>query len=177
MANLIGTVISYSAQTKAKKRDGGTYDAWELVVRTPNGEIKQVQKPVQGLKFNADLAASLAALVPGEEITLVQEKNAAGFLDVKQVIKGAAQFVQPEAVVQQRGGKVVGSNYETPEERAKRQVCITRMGCLNSAIASLGAGAKSALDPNVVLDLARAYEQFVIADLDAAAKAYQEINK
>jgi hypothetical protein len=172
---LQGTVISYNPSTKVAKQGGGTYDAWELVYKNLNNEVKSLAKPVQGLRFNVPLKNALAELKPGDEFTVVQEKNANGYLDPKSVVKGIkevqddveqpmrADAKQPEA----RGGKVTGSNYETPEERAKKQVVIVRQGVLNAAIAF-------AKDKDVtsdgILDFAKEFEKYVYKDLTKFAK-------
>jgi hypothetical protein len=57
--------------------------------------------------------------------------------------------------------RVTGSNYETKEERAKRQVLIVKQSSLSAAVATLTPGAKAALDPKVVLDLAQRYTDWV----------------
>src|SRR3990167_9721139 len=145
---LQGTVISYTASTKIQKQGGGTYDAWELVYRSPENEVKQLAKPIQSLKFNKPLASALAALAPNDEFTADLEKNAAGFWEVKEVVKGAVEpnaasvppastavtserAVQPQRAV----NRVTGSTYETPDERAKKQVVIVRQSCIAQAVA------------------------------------------
>jgi hypothetical protein len=56
--------------------------------------------------------------------------------------------------------KVVGSNYETKEERALRQKYIVRQSSLTTAMGILGVGAKS-LDKAAVLSLASELEEWV----------------
>ena len=57
--------------------------------------------------------------------------------------------------------RVSGSNYETKEERAARQVLIVKQSSLSAAVATLTPGAKSALDVNAVLELAQKYADWV----------------
>jgi hypothetical protein len=56
---------------------------------------------------------------------------------------------------------VSGSNYETKEERAARQVLIVKQSSLTNAVATLSPGAKAALDANAVIDLAQKYADWV----------------
>ena len=182
---LQGTVISYTASTKIQKQGGGTYDAWELVYRSSENEVKQLAKPVQSLKFNKPLAAALSSLAPNDEFTAELEKNAAGFWDVKEVVKGVVDKA-PEAVAtstamtsdrpvapQRAVNRVTGSTYETPEERAKKQVIIVRQSCVAQAVALVKGSDKEGVEG--VLEVAEAFEKFVNKGLKAAAKKYLDV--
>jgi hypothetical protein len=54
----------------------------------------------------------------------------------------------------------VRSTYETPEERAQRQVFIVRQSSLSNAVATLAVGSK-AVKSNDVISLAKEYEGYV----------------
>jgi hypothetical protein len=60
--------------------------------------------------------------------------------------------------------RVTGSNYETREERAKRQVLIVKQSSLSAAVATLTPGAKAALDPQAVMDLAQKFADWVFEE-------------
>ena len=66
------------------------------------------------------------------------------------------------------------STYETPEERAQRQILIVRQSSLSSAIATLTVGAKG-VKPNEVIDLAKQYENYVFGKQDAGASGFEDI--
>jgi len=53
------------------------------------------------------------------------------------------------------------STYETPEERAKRQVLIVRQSAISSAISLLASGAKSPAKVDEVLAVAKQFEKYV----------------
>jgi len=57
--------------------------------------------------------------------------------------------------------RVSGSNYETKEERAARQVMIVRQSSLSNAVATLGIEGSKA-SANDVISLAKLYEGFVL---------------
>lgn len=59
--------------------------------------------------------------------------------------------------------RVTGSNYETKEERAHRQVLIAKQSSLKAAVDILTPGAKSALDANAVIELAEKLTDWVLA--------------
>lgn len=58
----------------------------------------------------------------------------------------------------------IRNTYETPEERAKKQVYITRLSALSTAVAALGVGGKAALKSSDVVKEARAYEAYVFGN-------------
>ena len=181
-----GTVISYTAATKIAKKGGGSYDAWELVYRSPENEVKQLAKPVQSLKFTKGLKESLASLSPNDEFTAVLEKNANDYWEVQEVTKGvvASEPNVPAAPVeagkpadrpvqaQRAVNRVVGNTYETAEERAKKQVVIVRQSCIGYALELVPEG-----DRNVetISEVAEKLEKHVFKGLKAAAKKYLDV--
>lgn len=132
-------MISYVANTKAKKKGGGTYDAWELAYRSEDNELKVITKPVQGLRFNPALAGGLNDLVAGDTFTMTMEQEN-GYWTPKSVVKGyldgASAPSSGSNVSVVRSNITPKSTYETPEERAKKQVIITRLATLNAAVAT-----------------------------------------
>lgn len=63
----------------------------------------------------------------------------------------------------------VKSTYETPEERAKKQIYIVRQSSLSNAIDLLSVGAKSQPKVEAVIETARAFEEFVFGTSSTAA--------
>jgi hypothetical protein len=53
------------------------------------------------------------------------------------------------------------STYETPEERAVKQVYIVRQSNLSTAVAALSVGAKTAPTPEAIIDMAKRFEEHV----------------
>jgi hypothetical protein len=58
--------------------------------------------------------------------------------------------------------RVVGSNYETKEERQVRQIMIVRQSSLGHAVATFAVGGKTAPTPEAVIEVAKMYEQYVL---------------
>lgn len=179
-----GTVMSFSPSVKVKKQGGGQYDAWELAYRSTENEVKTLVKPVQSLRFNPSLKISLEQLIPGDDFTALLEKNPNGFFDVKSVEKGIKEMVDSpkgsstaaEAASPARSGRITGSNYETAEERAKRQVVIVRQSTINAAIEALQMMKLEApANQADVLELAKEFEKHVMKDLEKAASKYMEV--
>lgn len=57
------------------------------------------------------------------------------------------------------------STYETPEERAKKQIYIVRQSSISNAIANLSVGAKAPPKGDEVLSLAKSFEEYVFGDV------------
>ncbi|MBT9145723.1 MAG: hypothetical protein DDT42_01599 [candidate division WS2 bacterium] len=166
-----GTIISLSLETEVKKNGGGSYKGWELVYKSSDGEVRTIAKPVQGLKFNASLKTQLESFLVGDKFTLEQEKNPAGFYDVKSIVQGwsggeVSAPVSTSAQTQKVSGGTPyqSSSYPTKEERAQTQRYIIRQSSLTNAVATLSVGSKS-LNPKDVLVLAEQYVDFIFEQL------------
>lgn len=163
-----GTAITVALETDVAKNGGGTYKGWEVVYKTPDGKVQTLAKPIQGLRFNAALKKQLEDLKPGDFFTSEQEKNAAGFLDVKNIIKGgdgsvSAPSAPREAVAASGGAKgnaYQASSYPTKDEREATQNHIIRQSSLAQAVATLAIGGK-AVKPADVLAVANEYVDWV----------------
>lgn len=83
----------------------------------------------------------------------------------------------PPAVATSRGtgGRVTGSNYETPEERATKQAVIVRQAMLNAAIEYHQMAPSSLGQPeeNNILATARMFEDFVYTDVQGRAESFR----
>jgi hypothetical protein len=132
--NIVGTVISVTTETIATKADkSGTYPAWQLIYKDASGQVKEVTKHVNGLKFTAGLKEGLESLSAGDTFTMVVEKEGK-FNEVKGIEKGGNMPVVIGPTSSPQAGKVTGSNYETREERAARQRLIVRQSSLTAAL-------------------------------------------
>jgi hypothetical protein len=163
MANIQGIVVTLELETDVKKQSGGSYKAWQLVYKSQDGEIRDIAKPVQGLKFGT-LKSQLSALAAGDQFTMVTEKNAAGFLDVKSITKGWDGSVSapsaPQSTSKSTGNNYQASSYPTADERSKTQNHIIRQSSLAQANATLAIGGK-AVTPKQVLEVAEQYVAWV----------------
>lgn len=151
------TIINVSApSTPAGKK----YQVIEVAYKDESGKVNsrkimsfanpQVFKDLQGF-VNGDVV----------DVTAVKEGDYWQWKAVKKLDGSApAQATSSPA----KGGKVLGSNYETPEERAKRQVYIIRQSSISSAISALAVGAKSAPSAESILELAKKFEEFVFSE-------------
>lgn len=106
----------------------------------------------------------------GEVYEVTTNKNPAGYIDWIAAVKsegGAAPGPAPSRTAPTNVGNTSGSTtttrstYETPEERAKKQVYIVRQSSLSSAIDLLSVGSKSSPDVEKVIETAKRFEDFV----------------
>ena len=72
---------------------------------------------------------------------------------------------------------VTKGGWETPEERARKQVYIVRQSSLSNAIATLSVGAKSAPKVADVIAAAREYEAYVFSVGDTAATVAKDVER
>lgn len=97
---------------------------------------------------NKDAYLLLKSAKVGDVFFVVTNKNDKGYWQWDQVSREA---MQPKANTSPR------STYETPEERAQKQIYIVRQSSLTNAIALLGSKAKV----DHVISVARQFEQYV----------------
>lgn len=145
-------------EVKGKKNARGSlFNAVALVYRR-DGQVKALSFPDWS---NKEIYQTLLELKAGETRTVTAEKvnefwkwlsiSAAGEQAATEASKNTSEQVSSGTAGGQAGwggsatasgntgrtGKVVGSNYETSEERARRQVMIVRQSSISSAVAML----------------------------------------
>lgn len=126
----------------------------------------------------AETFKTLSTAQQGEVYDITVVKNDKGYNDwVKAVpgVEGADTSAPSQGggttVTTAKGTPAPRSNYETPEERAAKQVYIVRQSAIGYAIGTLAPGAKAALNSSDVLKLAQEYEAFVFSSPQNEAKA------
>lgn len=145
----------------------GSYQQLETVYKNLTYGSKVESKRI--MSFGAGKASFevLSTAQPGDIYDVTVVKNDKGYLDWTAMTKGDAtsgnQMASQGGPVLTGGGNATArtSTYETPEERAKKQVYIIRQSSLSNAIDTLAVGSKSALKADEVIDLARKYESYV----------------
>lgn len=95
----------------------------------------------------------------GQWVEVETGKNDAGYNEwrsVKRADAGGTTATLPAGTT-----RVSGSNYETKEERAARQVLIVKQSSLSAAVATLTPGAKAPLSPEDVKKVAQDFADWV----------------
>jgi hypothetical protein len=107
---------------------------------------------------NPGVFETVQTLKDGDRIEITSTKNAAGYNEWAKVEAATAEAKAASPGV----GRVTGSNYETPQERADNRVRIVRQSSISNAIATL-ATRETPVHAEEVLDLAQRYFDWVYA--------------
>ena len=158
------TILSIDIKTVPTTK--GSYQTADVAYKNNSFQGKVEGKKVMSFGATKDSFATLAQAQPGQTYEVQIVKNEKGFNDwvsMAQAVPGAASPVAtPQAgVVGKAPATSPRSTYETPEERAQRQVLIVRQSSLSSAATVLTAGAKTLPSAQAVVDLAKVFEAYV----------------
>lgn len=172
-------ILSVQIQTVSTAK--GSYQIADLAFKNLTYQGKVEGKKIASFGVAKASFEVLATAQPGEVYDVTVVKNAKGFNDWVQMTKGVAGNVTATPASPASKGAVatsptaaVRSSYETPEERAKKQVYIIRQSSVSSAVAALSAGAKTPVKFEDVLDFAKKIEKYVF-DMDLGADAFQDV--
>lgn len=161
--NVVGTVISVEMDKSITKNGGGSYKGTGLLYRDESGSAKEQNFHNNALKYNPQLKDSLSSLIPGDQFTMVKEKEGE-FWNVKSITKNAGNSgvnsVSNKTPANTSQGK---GTWETPEERAKKQVYIVRQSSISAAVA-LAATKKVPPTAEDVIATAKLFEAYVFSD-------------
>lgn len=98
----------------------------------------------------------------GQSVDVELTKNDKGYSEWKSVnVSSAATAGNTTSSSGASATRVSGSNYETKEERAARQVLIVKQSSLSAAVETLKTGAKAPPDPAAIIDLAQQFVDWV----------------
>jgi hypothetical protein len=163
------TVIS-SEVAQATSKAGKPYNYVELAYKNQEGKIEG--RKIMAFGESKDTYKTLSTANQGEVFEIRAVKNdASGYWDWVGASKsdGSAPTNAPTSARPAAGGKVVGSNYETAEERAKKQVYIVRQSSITAALSFLGGKSKST---DEVIQVAKDFEKYVfdVGSIQAPAK-------
>jgi len=151
-------IINVQATTKPTKN--GSYVQLDVAYK------KLADGKIEGKKImsfaNKDAYAVLSKATNGNQFTITSEKEGEFWQWVKvEALSGASNTTESSAP--SKGFVSPKSTYETPEERAKRQVLIVRQSSLSAAVGTLKTDKKE-LDPQAVMELAGRYNAWVFQE-------------
>lgn len=194
MVKFVIEVINVSAPKYTKTANGG-YNAIEVAFKR-DGKVdgkKLVDFNGKDNPYGKSVYDFFVALKGGENVEVEAQKgekfwNWIGVTPVGKAEQSSSPANAPQSDTEQpsgdsgnkpRGrpvgstrGRVTGSNYETPAERAKRQVYIVRQSSITAAIELLKSQG-APFDTGNVIEKARQFEEFVFepkADLEKPGK-------
>jgi hypothetical protein len=160
------TIVDVAPAVTKTASTGRQYQEIELMFKDNTG--KPSSRKI--MSFTQDLFRAVQGLQRGANVYVNRQKNdKTGYWDWVSIGEGAPEVGQQP---QQQASaspttRVAGSNYETKEERAARQVMIVRQSSLSTAVSALGIGGKTPIDVNQVIDYAKVLEAYVLG-LDKA---------
>ena len=146
------TLQDFRQEFVQKGRNGYTKGT---AVYTYNGQ----QREQNILSFaNPAIFGILKDAAPGTAFDVDITKNDKGYNEWAKLVPASEEANAPAPA---KTGVATRTTYETPEERAKRQILIVRQSSISSAIAMLSPGSKSALDTGSVLKTAQELSDWV----------------
>lgn len=154
-----------SVEQETHKTQKGSYDSLEITYKNLTFQDKVEAKKI--MSFNhKDVFNTLKSANNGAIFTVQRMKNDKGYWDWVSLGDEAPETSSASST----GGKTMASpksTYETPEERAKKQVYIVRQSSINAAIEVLKTDKKN---PSVteVLEVAKQFESYVFGAEPAA---------
>ena len=167
-----GKVIESQVNIQVPKKGGGTYPGCLLTYRDRDGKACEQAFHENAFKYNAALMESLQSLVNGDTFMMEKEKKG-DFWNVLSIAKTDGMTASPAPVASggspssspesKPAGKVLGSTYETPEERAKKQVYIVRQSSITAALAYFALNKATKASTEDILAIAKEFEKHVFA--------------
>lgn len=153
------SVINVEKTTKTSS-NGKPYVQLELAYKDL-AQGKVASKKIMPFGATASVHKTLSDASNGNVFTVKSIKNeTSGYWDWVEVKQGSpgAEMTNTKATATPK------STYETPEERAKKQVYIVKQSSLSAAIQLLSVGAKTPPDAAAVLSTAQKFTDWVFAN-------------
>lgn len=170
-------IVTTSVETKPTAK--GSYQQLEVVYKNLSFQGKVESKKLMSFGTNANTFKTLADAPSGSTWEVTVSKNDKGYNDWPTVVsaEAAAAAGTPTTAAAKSYTPSPKSTYETPEERAQRQILIVRQSSVSAAVATLTAGAKAAPKSADVIALAKEYEGYVfgVAAADTGATGFDDL--
>lgn len=160
------SIISTVVETKPTQK--GSYQQLEVVYKNLTFQGKVESKKIMSFGNGQTAFKILSNAQSGQVYDVEVVKNAQGYNDWTEVVLNTGAAYAGEATGAASTGMLpkatttaTKTTYETPEERAQRQILIVRQSSISSAVAVLTAGAKSPPKSSDVIALAKEFEAYV----------------
>ena len=173
------SIISTSIETKPTAK--GSYQQLEVVYKNLTFQGKVESKKLMSFGAGASSFKALSESSAGGVYDITVVKNDKGYNDwtsATMAVPGAAASAGQTALAGSVAGKpnpTPKSTYETPEERAQRQILIVRQSSVSSAVALLTAGAKSPPKSADVIATAKELEAYVFGVEDTGPTGFDDL--
>ena len=165
------TVIDVTENTK-KSESGRTFQQLEVAYKNEQGQ-PQLKKLISFSNPNVFKAAK--DWVKGDVVNVTTVKNEkTGYWDWIG-LEGDGIVAETKPASAATGARVTGSNYETKEERAARQVFIIRQSSISSAVELVAATSTESSTVENVLAIAKQFEAYVLSKADTINELQDDI--
>jgi hypothetical protein len=149
-------IVDVGAPNTHAAKNGRSYQSIEVTYKNDQGQV--ANKKLMSFS-NPSVFNHIKGLAKGDSLNVQTEKDANGYWQWTGIGGDNAVATETKQATPATGGRVTGSNYETKEERAARQVYIIRQSSLSTAVELLGQG-KSVAD---VIATAKEFEAYVFS--------------
>ena len=157
-----------SVTTETKPTSKGSYQQLEVAYKDLNNGGKVASKKVMSFA-NKEVFENLSLARPVDVFNIETVKNEkTGYWDWMKATKGSQPAVAVGVISSEapRSGGTAQSatrsgGWETPEERAKKQVYIIRQSSLSTAVEALSVGRKGEIKKEEIVELAKYLEDFI----------------
>lgn len=159
-------ILSVTTETKPTAK--GSYQQLEIAYKDLSNQGKVSSKKIMSFT-DKKVFDTLAIAKPATVFDVAMEKNDKGYWDWKEVKRGEATTATANVTSASTGSSAPASKggWETPEERAKKQVYIIRQSSLSTAVEALSVGRKGEIKKEEIVELAKYFEDFVFGTTSA----------
>jgi len=166
------TILSIDIKTVPTAK--GSYQVADIAYKNNTFQGKVEGKKVMSFGATGGAFKTLAEAVSGDTFNVTVVKNDKGYNDWTVLTKGDASAAAAPVSSAAKTTAPTKTTYETPEERAQRQVLIVRQSSVSSAVAMLCAGAKTPPSLEAVLATAKAFEAYVFGQAVETSNDFPE---
>ena len=152
------TVIDVGAPNTHAAKNGRTYQSLEVTYKNEQGQAQS--KKLMSFS-NPQVFKAAQTWEKGTQVNVTTEKDANGYWQWTGLGGESTVAENKPAASNNNPTRVTGSNYETKEERAARQVYIIRQSSISSAI-DLLKDSKPTVEG--VLQVAKQFEDYIFAE-------------
>ena len=155
-------IVTTSIETKPTAK--GSYQQLEVVYKNLTFQGKVESKKLMSFGAAASTFKVLSQAQAGNVFEVTTVKNDKGYIDWTAAAQTTGEVAPAAAATTGYASKATPapkSNYETPEERAQRQILIVRQSSVSSACSVLGIGSKTPPKAADVIAYAKELEAYV----------------
>lgn len=152
-------IVDVGAPNTHAAKNGRSYQSIEVTYKNDQGQTQS--KKLMSFS-NPTVFNHIRDLNKGDALNVTTEKDANGYWQWTG-IGGDNAVSETKQATPATGSRVTGSNYETKEERAARQILIVRQSSLSSAVELVAATSTEPSTVDNVIAIAKQFEAYVFS--------------